>query len=117
MLQLESAVPTLKRFVCTFISILVRMGQQTEFPVRFLDVSIRTSSLQGEDIVKCRGIAFPYSYYCRLLFDGVLALLITLVVIAGPRSRAIGFRICSRGRSGHAAGRGRGSHEKISGSV
>jgi hypothetical protein len=77
------------------------MGQKTQLPVCFLDLCITGCLFQGKNLVeRCRG-ALPYSYYRSLLLDCVLSVLVPLFMVSRI-GRAIGRRICARGRSGHS---------------
>lgn len=73
---------TLKSFIGSIISILIRMRQQTQFPVRLFDLIVRRSLLQAENLVESRCRALPHPYDCSLLLDGVLAILVPLIVVA-----------------------------------
>lgn len=78
-------VLTLESLVRTSVPILVRMRKQRQLPIRFLDLSITTGSLdrfESENVVKSRGRAFPHPCHCGLLLDCECASTATVVVIA-----------------------------------
>ena len=97
---------TLKRLIRPRIPILIRMRQQTQLPVRLLDVPITTRHLhflEAEDVVEVGGFAPLDSYHRRFLLDGegaAGAAVVVAAVFRVPVGRAVWLRAGGFGRHG-----------------
>lgn len=99
---------TLECLVGAVISILIRVGEQTEFPVRLLDLAVGAGAfhrLKSQDIVESGGVTFADSDNGGLLVDGECAAgaAVVVVVVAGF-GVAIGVRVCAACFGRHGCG-------------
>lgn len=97
---------TLKRLVGAIVAVLVRMGQQAQFPISFLDFALPTRRLyffQPQNVVKRCGRASAYSDDGRLLLGCVRAAGAT-VMVGTVLCAAVGMAVGSTGFGGHCCG-------------
>jgi hypothetical protein len=71
------------------------MCKQTQFPICLLNFTIRRSLFHSQNLVERGWSAFPNPYHGGLLFGGVFAVLISLIVIARPRRAPVGAGVRS----------------------
>lgn len=88
---------TLECLIRAIVPILVRVCQQTLFPVRLLDFTICGAFLNRENLVERGSRTFSDPDDGRLLLGCVFAVLVALVMFA--RSRAFAFGVGARSRS------------------
>ena len=83
--DLKRLAHQLERIVRTLVSILIRVRQKTQFPVRLFDVAVAACGFYGfeaEDFVVGRRRTAFYAYYCRFLLDGECSPAAAVVVAA-----------------------------------
>lgn len=94
---------TLESLVSTGIPVLVGMRQQTQFPVRLLDLALSTRRLdflESQNLVKGGGSTSFYPYHCGLLFDCEGPACAAVVMLSVFRV-TIRFCVCAGGLCGH----------------
>lgn len=96
---LQDRLLTLKRLIRAFVSILIGMCEQTEFPVGFLYIRVRRRLLQPQYLIEGCSRAFPYSDNCNFLFHRVLPVLVALIMIS-ILGTAVWRCVCAGRRSG-----------------
>lgn len=62
---------TFECLVCAVVCVLIRVRQQTQFPVCFLDLTVRGSLFNRQNLIKIGWPAFSDSQDCRLLLGSV----------------------------------------------
>ena len=75
---------TFEGFVGTFVTVLVRMGEKTQFSIGLLDLGVghgRPRFLQAQDIVKGGGGTSSNADDGGLLFDGIFSFLVALFML------------------------------------